>query len=160
MNSLDALHTKNCKISFMQKDDSAWLHSLIEDEDVLKYLPGLLPFSTSHETTLKFINSMQSAYNTERGFLWKIEHNNIPVGFICIFDFDESPTCCYAIRKDKRRQGIMSECLDAVLSGLTSLYKDKKRFYFDIEKGNTASLSVCQKLNNRFPISINITETP
>lgn len=159
MNSSTTLHTKKCKISLMQKDDSAWLHSLIKDEDILKKLPGLLLFSASRETTLKFINSMQSAYDTGRGFLWKIEHDNTQVGFICIFDFDESPTCSYAIKKEKRRQGIMSECLEAVLSYLYSIHKNKKTFHFDIEKRNTASLSVCQKLSNKYPICINITET-
>ena len=148
------INTERCQITIATANDACWLHALLNDRDVYKNIEGIHLFAKSVEKTKEFICSMLNAYNMGRGFLWKVVHEEESIGFICIIDFDEEPSLCYALKKLNRGKGLMHEALVSVLYFLSGI--EKKVYRCDIERNNGPSIQICKKLKESFNILENV----
>lgn len=84
----------------------------------------------------------------------KITYKEKPIGFICTFDFEETPSVCYGIDKAYRNKGVMTETMKSVFYYQTQF--SKKSFLFRISKENVASLSVHNKIASTFNTVLHI----
>lgn len=138
------LQSKRCTITIATRTDAQWLHKLFNDEMVMRYNEGLLLFAESVEKTTDFIDCMLDAFNNGRGFLWKLSHQEVPIGFICTIDFDDAPSISYGVNKSYRHNGFMTEGLSKVLCYQNKIVE--KSYIINIEKENIASQHLCNKL--------------
>ena len=138
------INTERCQITIATISDAYWLHVLLNDRDVYKNIEGTHSFAKSIEKTTEFICSMLGAYDMERGFLWKVVHEEKSIGFVCTIDFDENPTLCYALNKSFRNNGFMTEALIGILSFQNSILC--RLYTLDICEGNLASVRVYKKM--------------
>ena len=148
------INSERCQITIATISDAYWLHVLLNDRDVYKNIEGTHSVAKSIEKTTEFIRSMLDAYDMGRGFLWKVVHEEESVGFICIIDFDEEPSLCYALKKLNRGKGLMHEALVSVLYFLSGI--EKKVYRCDIERNNDPSIQICKKLKESFNILENV----
>lgn len=148
------INTERYQITIATENDACWLHALLNDKDVYKYIEGIRPFAETVRRTARFIEDMLYAYNNGNGFLWKITYKEKPIGFICTFDFEETPSVCYGIDKAYRNKGVMTETMKSVFYYQTQF--SKKSFLFRISKENVASLSVHNKIASTFNTVLHI----
>lgn len=146
--SFPVITTERCQITIATANDTCWLHALLNDKDVYKYIEGVRPFAKTIESTTLFIDDMLYAYNNGRGFLWKLLYKDKPIGFICIFDYENTPSLSYGIVKAYRNKGFMSEALMRVLYYQTQ--RTNKTFQFSISKENVPSLILYNKIARFF----------
>lgn len=146
--SFPVITTERCQITIATANDTCWLHALLNDRDVYKYIEGGRPFAKTIESTTQFIDDMLYAYNNERGFLWKLLYKDNPIGFICIIDFDDTPSLSYGVVKAYRNKGFMSEALMRVLCYQAQL--SNKTFQFSISKENEPSLNLYNEISRSF----------
>lgn len=92
----------------MTIEDSTWLNELFEDLKNIPSLKGLAPFSTSVERTKVFIKSFEKALTSDMGFLYSINYSNRPIGFISVYDLQESPFFSYGLFNEYRRKKLFS----------------------------------------------------
>ena len=148
MSDFPIIRSNRCCMTIMTMEDTGWLYELFNDEDVKKNLEGIRLFSDSKDATAVFIDSMLEAYYTERGFLWKIMCEEIPVGFVCSADFDENPYICYAMNRNFRNMGLMTEAVMAVLDYQNTI--EYKSYMISVNKDNVSSCRVCNWLEDKF----------
>lgn len=144
------LQSKRCTITIATRTDAQWLHKLFNDEMVMRYNEGLHRFAESVEKTTDFIDCMLDAFNNGRGFLWKLSHQEVPIGFICTIDFEETPSISYGLNKSYRNNGFMTEGLTSVLGYQNQMAKKSYTIY--INKDNLASQRLCNKMTSKFNI--------
>ena len=147
------INTERCQITIATANDACWLHALLNDRDVYKNIEGTHLFAKSVEKTKEFICSMLNAYNMGRGFLWKVIYKEKSIGFICIIDFDEEPSLCYALNILNRGKGLMHEALVGALSFLSGIAN--KTYRCDIKPNNYHSILLSEKLKESFPVITN-----
>lgn len=140
--------TTRCQITIATANDACWLHVLLNDRDVYKYIEGVRPFAKTIENTTQFIDDMLYAYNNGSGFLWKLLYKNNPIGFICIIDYEDTPSLSYGVVKAYRNKGFMSEALMRVLCYQTQ--RSNKTFQFSISKENVPSLNLYNEIARSF----------
>lgn len=148
------IQSKRCHITIATTDDACWLHALLNDKDVYKYIDGIRPFAENIKSTTLFIEDMLDAYINGRGFLWKLSINSIPIGFICTLDIEEAPSVCYGMDKAYRNLGIMLESLTCVM--YYQIQISDSSFQFHISKENLASLRLYTKIARMFNTSLYI----
>lgn len=105
---ISEIHTKYCILKPMTIEDSTWLNELFEDLKNIPSLKGLAPFSTSVERTKVFIKSFEKALTSDMGFLYSINYSNRPIGFISVYDLQESPFFSYGLFNEYRRKKLFS----------------------------------------------------
>lgn len=148
------INSERCQITIATTIDADWLYVLLNDIDVYKFIEGIRPFAKTVRSTIRFIDDMLYAYNNGCGFLWKLLYKDKPIGFICTFDLEDTPSLCYGIVKTYRNNGFMSEALMCVLRYQTQLYNESFRFI--ISQENVPSLCLYKKIAKSYDTVLHI----
>ena len=102
----------------MTERDAEWLNRLFNDETVIRKLEGVNLFNQSIDRTRSFIKSFNKSSDIGIGMLWAIESQNMPIGFISIFDLSENPFFSYALFPQFRHKGLFKDVLTQINQSL------------------------------------------
>jgi RimJ/RimL family protein N-acetyltransferase len=92
----------------MSERDSEWLNQLFNDKTVIEKLDGITLFNQSIDRTKSFIRSFEVGAYNGNGLLWAITSDGMPIGFVSVYDIDDSPFFSYAIFSRYRGHGYFS----------------------------------------------------
>lgn len=112
--SFPRIKTQRCELLEFTNSDCADLYLLLQDLQIQRYLPGLLPFCKNIDTALQMIGTFRMNYREGNAILWKINHDGRLIGFIGIADISAMPYLFYALSPTHRCRGYMTECLKAL----------------------------------------------
>ena len=116
--SFPCIKTQRCELVEFSDSDCEDLYLLLQDRQIQRYLPGLLPFCKNQDTALLMIGIFRMNFLEGKAILWKINLNGHMVGFIGMADIPDMPYVFYAISPTSRCQGYMKECLKALKAQL------------------------------------------
>lgn len=115
--------------------DIPWMDTLLNDKEVRRFLPNL------SSSAYLFLDEMNVAENRKIGKLWAIRLNDNGVGFIAIYDLEDSPFIFYAMLPMFRNRGYMKRCVKMIEM------EYKQTLYTCIEKENVATQHVLSETN-------------
>ncbi|MCM1140634.1 MAG: hypothetical protein NC453_18845 [Muribaculum sp.] len=98
----------------MEIADAAWLNRLFNETTVLEKLEGISLFNGNFDRTESFINSFKKSAELGNGILWAILLQDIPIGFISIYDLSENPFFSYALFEKFRSKHLFSGVIHEV----------------------------------------------
>ena len=130
------------KLSLIDIDDYEAYFKIYSDKNNLKYL-DLIPFDNSFEAKEMIIKLY---FNEEyESYSYKIIKNNVIVGFIDIFNIQNSECeISYILDFNYQNQNIMYKSLNLVLNSLKEV--EIKRVCAKILEGNLKSINLCKRL--------------
>lgn len=112
--NVPTLYTDKCIIRPMVLADADWLNRLFNETSVIEKLEGVVLFNKSIDRTVSFINSFRKSAEFGNGMLWAILSQDIPIGFISIYDLTDNPFLSYALFEEYRNKSLFSGVIHEV----------------------------------------------
>lgn len=94
--------------------DAEWLYRLFNETTVIEKLEGIKLFNNRIDRTVSFINSFKRNTELGNGMLWAIISQDIPVGFISVYDLTDNPFLSYALFEKFRGKRLFSGVINEV----------------------------------------------
>ena len=144
---MDVLHSEKVVLRKPTTEDKEELFSILNDEEVKKYVSGLYVKKLEDvDLILDIADSMDVIF-----FVIKDQQTKELVGIVMVYkSFTDEGICSYITKKEHRSKGIISESLKIFCKYLYVI-KFAKNLTFEIKPDNIASLTLMSKL--RIPFS-------
>ncbi len=143
MNTFPPLHTKQCILREITRDEIPTLREIIEDELFQRFLPELYDTVKTEEGLLQLMRHFDTYVQKDDGALWGIETEGALVGFVAIMDISYDPILFYAMHPHYRNQGYAKEAVSEVVRS----FKDKHpnlHLHTEVYNDNHVSISILQ----------------
>jgi len=112
----------------MEIADAEWLNRLFNETTVIEKLEGIKLFNSRIDRTSSFINTFKRDTDLRNGMLWAIISQDIPIGFISVYDLTDKPFLSYALFEKFRGKHLFSGVIHEVENYLSTELKTTFRF--------------------------------
>ncbi len=145
------LKTKRCNLDSIVTSDLNEVLLLLRDDDVIMNIEASSFYNSNIDSIIEFIDIFHNAFANNRAILWGVKLKELPkqlIGMIATYDIQQNgkANVFYALNKQYRRRGIMTECLREVSKYCFNTLK-LKQIILKINRDNTQSLLLATRCN-------------
>ncbi len=146
------LNTQRLTLRRLNQGDAQALFTLCTDEDILKYLAGISPY-TDISMAYSYLEKLEQKYKTNNYFDWAIclKDSDMMIGRITSYAVDEDKRMidiAWQMNKEYRSKGYMTEAVKEVIKQLSKLGFERIEAFADVD--NIASNKVIKKCGFEF----------
>lgn len=134
----DEINSARCKLRAIASNDASRLYDILQDVEVKKYLSEFYEITSTPTELEEVLKSYKILSSCKEAYLWGIWYDEILIGFVSVIDISMKPTIFYALHSDFRKKGLMSECIN----GLITHFRDSNAYpslFSEVDEENIAS---------------------
>lgn len=143
------LETQRCNLNSITNHDLREILLLLRDDNVIENIEASCLYNSGIKSVKAFVGIFDKAFANNRAILWGIKLQESPkqlIGVIATYDIQQNANAnvFYALNKQYRKRGIMTECLTEVSEFCIDNF-NLQHIALTIKKDNFKSILLARK---------------